>query len=182
MISVQEPVNTSLALIDYVDIGFKAATFITAVSNLIFAILIYKLKNKKEDIDKEKDRRINWLKTLVLDYNLDHFYAFFDNVEPDLYRFKQTGLTDSQKQDIDAKVADHFITLRRKFIDSILAVDQTLYDNILIKSDSLQEHITNSVFDQGINLIHGPKFDDVLLKKLNETKTEIVKLLFSYRG
>jgi len=43
---------------------------------------------------------------------------------------KQPNLNDAQKQTIDGKVGDLFIMLRRKFYDSLLAIDNGLYENI----------------------------------------------------
>ena len=77
------------------DIFFKTATIIIAIANLFFVVKFFNLKNKKEDADKEKDRRINWLKTLVLDHSLDSFYSFFDSLETELNKLKYCVLAES---------------------------------------------------------------------------------------
>jgi len=167
---------------DFLDVIFKSSTVFIAAINLYYVIDIFKTKNKRDDIDKEKDRRINWLKTLVLDHNLKHFYDFFDRLEGELSQLKHAGLTDDQKATIDTNAGDLFIFLRRKFTDTLLSVDDSLYENVLKLTDQLQEHLTTSIFDSGINLNHIPKYDEIINEHLASTKTNILKIIFDYRG
>ena len=148
------------------DIFFKTATIIIAIANLFFVVKFFNLKNKKEDADKEKDRRINWLKTLVLDHSLDSFYSFFDSLETELNKLKEQNLTIDDKKHVDDKLGDEFILLRRNFTDTLIAVDENLYKNVLNISDKLQTHLTETIFDNGINLAHPPKYQELVLEKL----------------
>lgn len=176
------PVTSPTESIDYLDIAFKIATISIAALNVFFAVRIFNLKNKKDDSAKEKDRKIQLLKTLVLDPNFKNFYLIFDEIEDELNKLKVNGLTVIQKQAIDATLADLFIKLRRKFYDSLLGIDESLYSNIETHSDVLQNHFTETIFDNGVNLSHSPKFDELITEKLLNTKTNIIKQLFSYRG
>jgi hypothetical protein len=176
-IPIQPQENT-----DYLDIAFKTATICIALFNAYFAIKIFKDKNKKEDTEKERDRKIQLLKTLVLDHNLEYFYTIFDEIENELEKLKLPNLTDQDKLIIDSNIQDLFIKLRRKFYDSLLAIDETLYNNIENRCDELQSHFSLTIFDQGINLSHIPKYDDLINEKLIDSKTEIIRFLFSYRG
>jgi hypothetical protein len=176
MCHIPEPIPSP----DYLDIAFKSATILIAAINVFFAVRIFRVKTKKDDTDK--DRKIQQLKTLVLDHNLKHFYDFFDKIEVELAALKQPNLTDEQKKDIDDKVGDHFISVRRKFTDTLLSVDQSLYDSTLGLTDKLQEYLSLSMFDAGVNLSHAPKYDEIISEKLTTTKTDIIRKLFSYRG
>lgn len=164
------------------DIFFKSGTIIIAIANLFFVVKFFNLKNKKEDADKEKDRRINWLKTLVLDHSLDNFYSFFDTLETELNKLKEHNLTIDDKKNIDDKLGDQFILLRRNFTDTLIAVDENLYKSVLNISDKFQTHLTDTIFDNGINLAHPPKYQELILEKMTIAKTEIIKILFRYRG
>lgn len=130
--------------------------------------------------EKEKDRRIQWLKSLILDENLEHFYGFFDALGEDLNKLKETGLNDDDKKIVEDKVLNHFITFRRKFIDLILAIDIRLYESFLSDADKLQAHISETIFDSGINLSHAPKLDGVMSEKLITTKTEFIKSFLNF--
>jgi hypothetical protein len=160
----------------------KIATIVIAIANLFLLIKYTNFKNKKEDKEKENDRKINWLKTLILDHNLSKFYSFFDSVKAELANLRIRGMSDSQKETVDSKVGDHFINLRRDFIDILLAIDDKLYKQILEIIDKLQAHLTNTTFDDGINLDVDSKFNDLILEVLTKSKTDIIKLLFHYRG
>jgi hypothetical protein len=164
------------------DIAFKSATILIAAFNAYFAVKFFWFKDKKDELEKERDRKIQLLKTLVLDHNLTHYHSIFDKLEGQLQELQSNGLTDPAKQNIDSKVGDLFIELRSKFYDALLAIDDKLYDNIKTKADFLQTHITNSIFDQGINLAHLPKYEELIKQKVISTKTEIIKVLFNYRG
>ena len=48
--------------------------------------------------------------------------------------------------------------LRLKFTDLLLAVDVKLYDNIKDLLDELVDCLTESIFNEGINLSHNPKY------------------------
>lgn len=164
------------------DIIFKTATVLVAVVNLIFVVKFFNLKSVRDNSDKERDRKINWLKTLVLDYNLDSFYSFFDSLETSLAKLKRQNISLNDKTKVDEEIADLFILLRRKFTDTLLAVDDSLYKKVLLISDKLQTHLTETIFDNGVNLAHPPKFQELLLERLIISKTDIIKVIFGYRG
>jgi hypothetical protein len=168
--------------IDYLDVSVKIATVLIAACNVFFAVRLFKIKNKRDDIDKEKDRKIQWLKTLILDHNLKFFYEFHESLDLELRSLKQEGLTDDQKEHIDAKIGDLFINLRRNFTDTLLAIDINLYNSIVETTDHFQKILTDTIFDQGINLAYAPKYDEVISEKIVVSKSEVLKKLFRYRG
>lgn len=167
---------------DYLDILFKTATICIALFNAYFAIKIFKDKNIKDDIEKDRDRKIQLLKTLILDHSFNNFYTIFDEIEDELLKLKMPNLTDKGKETIDSNIQVLFIKLRRKFYNSLLAIEKPLFYNIEDKCDKLQSHFSLTIFDQGVNLSHTPKYDDLIDEKLIDTKTEIIKTLFDYRG
>jgi hypothetical protein len=182
MEEILTPTENSIDYLLILDIVFKAATICIAGFNAFFAVKIFKLKDKKDETEKEKDRKIQLLKTLVLDHNLKNYHLIFERIESDLSKLQTPNLTDTDKQEIDAKIGNHFIDLRSKFYDSLLAIDDTLYDRIKKKSDALQTLFTETIFDQGVNLAHLPKYDELIIQPMTTAKTEIIKALFTYRG
>lgn len=164
------------------DVFFKSATILIALTNLFFVIKFFNLKTYKDEVDKERDRRINWLKSLVLDYSLDDFYNFFDILENDLEGLKGQNINHQVKVQINDKISDQFIYLRRKFTDTLFAVDVNLYRDVLNLSDNLQSHLSMTIFDNGVNLAHPPKYQELVSEKLIRMKSDIIKLLFEYRG
>lgn len=176
--TITQPEQTN----NIMDLLFKIATILIAFFNAYFAVVIFRHKNSKDDEEKERDRKIQLLKTLILDHSFKNFYLIFDEIEKELENLKQQDLKDDNKQIIDSKIQELFIKLRWKFYDALLAIDDNLYETIKTKCDELQSHLSNTIFDQGINLFHSPKYEDLIYEKLIEAKTEVIRTLFSYRG
>lgn len=164
------------------DVIYKLATVLIAFFNAFFAIKIFHLKSKKNDEEKEQDRKINLLKTLVLDHNLENYYDVFDNIENELMRLLVESEDESIKEIVDKELSKLFVDFRRRFYDSLLGIDEKLYDDIKCQSDELQSYLTETIFDNGVNLSYRPKFEELISEKLTITKTGVVKTLFDYRG
>ena len=160
----------------------KISTLIIAIVNVFLLVKFTIDKNEKEDVVIEHDRKIQWLKTLILDHNLNHFYLFFENLENNLNALKTSCLSEDDKAKIEKQVQSDFIRLRRKFTDTLNAIDTNLYYSIINLSDNLQEEIIQTIFDKGINLAFEPKFDELILSKLTNSQTNMLKIMFQYRG
>jgi hypothetical protein len=167
---------------DILDVIYKTSTVFIAACNVAFAVWIFYTKSKRDGRDRERDRKIDLLKVLVLDHNLKHFYKTFDDLEVELQLLRQNNLTLEQKEGLEGRVSDLFIFLRRNFIDSLFAIDRPLYDNIMTHSDDLQGRLSHTIFDEGINLAHPPRYEEEISEKLTEAKTNILRILFTYRG
>lgn len=158
-------------------------TLFVSLTTLVFSFLIFRHKDKKEDRDLERRLKIDWFKTLILDANLEHFYTFFDDIEKEMKQLSNgSGVNQALKQKVDGAIKDHQRVFRMKFVDSLLAVDETLYDNIQKIADGLTDKFTESIFDSGINLSHPPKFEELVIKPVSESKTEMIKQIFAYKG
>lgn len=167
--------------IDFIDLFYKFSMIIIAMSNLFYARYIYNAKDKKEDNEKKKDRKINWLKNLVLDYNLEHFYTTFDEIGVELLKLKESNDV-VNIEDINNILAVKFIFLRTKFIDLLLAVDEDMYNDVLFKIDSLQDFLTEELFNEQNDFKNVETYDEILVQPLSEIKTNVLKIFFSYNG
>ncbi len=164
------------------DIIHKISTIFIAIFNTFFAIKIFYFKNRKDDVDKEKDRRIQLLKTLVLDHYLKHFYELFSKIQKELTLFKLNSQSESTKNKQIEKIDNLFIDLRRQFYDLLLAVDEDLYESVKDKADELQIELTISIKDPEIDLSDSTIYAEKIDEKIASTKAEIIKKLFHYRG
>ncbi len=61
------------------------------------------------------------------------------------------------KVEVNEKIQDLNKNFRLRFVDSLLAVDSVIYNNLIVISDKLIDDFTESIFDPGINLSHEPK-------------------------
>lgn len=119
---------------------------------------------------------------MILDYNMQHLYQFFEDLKIESKKLTVNNLDDVAKKEINEKMLSYGNELRQKFIDPFLAIDSNLYNNILHSVDELQDSMTNTIFDEGINLSHAPKFNELITSEITKTKTQIIKLLFEYSG
>lgn len=178
----QEPAPANIPITEWIKIAAPVGTLVISIINLILTITLFRLKDRKENRDSERKIKIDWFKTLILDNNLQYFHDFFDNIEKELEKLKSDNINVEKKQKVDEKIKDFQRTFRIKFIDTLLAVDKSLYDNILKIADNLVDDFTNSIFDSGINLNHPPKFEEIVIKKISESKTDMISEIFKYKG
>lgn len=177
-IEVSSPLqNTSI-----LDTIYKIATVCIAFINVCLVIYIFVRNNNKDNKNSEKNIKMSLLKTLILDYNMKYLYLFFEDLRKETNKLTVANLSDDAKREINEKLLLYGNELRQKFIDPFLAIDSKLYDNILHSIDILLDNMTNSIFDEGINLSHAPKFEELIINKITNTKTHIIKLLFEYSG
>lgn len=187
LVSLKNPVQTIKVIAQVPEKStleniYFIATIIIAIVNVSLIIYIFVKNNQKVHSQNEKSRKMDLLKTLILNYNMEKLYIFFKNLKENARELNVQNLNVEQKEKINEKLGDLATIYRQDFIDLFLAVDQSLYNKILEKTDSLIDGLTNTIFDEGINLSHKPKFDELIIKRIRESKTEIIKLLFSYSG
>lgn len=161
------------------DIFYKFATVAIALFNIGFAIYIYKTKDKKEDDNKEADRKISLLKTLILDYNLKYVYAFFEELEFCLSKLKNP---EEEKKGIEQQIQILFKGLNEKFIYFLSAVDNNLYQKILDESDNFRDLLVANIGDEGVNIYVENKYNELIDKPYKEFKKNIIQDLFGYTG
>lgn len=177
-IEVSSPLqNTSI-----LDTIYKIATVCIAFINVCLVIYIFVRNTNKDNRNSEKNRKMSLLKTLILDYNMKYLYLFFEDLRKETNKLTVTNLSDDAKREINENLLLYGNELRQKFIDPFLAIDSKLYDNILHSIDILLDNMTNNIFDEGINLSHAPKFEELIINEITNTKTHIIKLLFEYSG
>lgn len=160
----------------------SVASIIIAIANVVLIIYIFRHNNKKDDSDKEKTRRQHLLKTLVLDYNMSKFYSFYQEIHKETNALLANNLSNEDKSRINENIKENAVELRQNFIDMFLAIDDNLYKMLLSKIDELIDSLTNTIFDEGINLAFKPKYDEEVSKRIRESKTAIIGVLFSYTG
>lgn len=161
---------------------YTFATVLIAIINVLLFIYVFIKNYRKDKSNIEKNRKISLLKTLVLDYNMNNLYDFFKIVKEKSIVIHANNLSIEDKAKIIDEMTDLASEFRQSFIDLFIAIDKKLYDDILEKIDLLMDGLTNTMFDEGINLSHKPKFDELIIKQIRETRTETIRILFSYSG
>lgn len=160
----------------------SGANVLIAIANIGLILYIFFRERKSGNDDKEKNRKLGLLKTLIIDYNMDRFYKFYKNVIESTQPLLSEKIDNTLKTDVNEAILALSTEFRQEFVDLFLAIDHNLYNKIIDETDSLTDCITKSLFDEGINLSYKPKFHDEIEAKINETRTNTLKILFSYKG
>ena len=158
----------------------KIASIVIALFSLIFSVYIFYTQNEKTDESENKSRELNSLKSIILEHNLNWLFVFFDRALEITLVLNEKELTPDEKEDINETLQDELKILRLKFIDLLLAVDEELYKKTMNSFDELLDELTESMFDEGINLRHKPKFEGLIVSSITHCKTEVVKTLYNF--
>ena len=103
-------------------------------------------------------------------------------VKIEVKKLREKNLTDDAKKKINATIIELEQKFENDFLDVLLAINDDLYENMKMQTDSMVDQFTNAIFDPGINLYVEDKFNDKIASKLVETKRMMIKTLFSYKG
>lgn len=160
----------------------KIATVFIAVANILWIVYVFFQNKKTTDDRDERSRKINLLKTLVLDSSIPHLYEFFSDVKTEVEKLREKDLNDDAKKKINESIIELEQKFETDFLDVLLAINDSLYENMKIQADGMVDQFTNAIFDPGINLYVEEKFNDKIASKLVETKRMMIKTLFSYKG
>jgi hypothetical protein len=140
---------------------------IIAIVNVIFAYFVFN-KNKNRELTNK----------LILDYSIEHFYKYFDELEEELEKIKNKNISNTDKKQLEKNIQSLGRVLEHKFIDLFLYVNGTLHENIKHDIDDMVGVLTESLFDEGINLSVETKFNEKIATPIVTTKSKILKLLF----
>jgi hypothetical protein len=169
--------TTDVSLLDNIS---KISSIIIAAFTLFFTLYIFWFQNKKNSRKENIDRKIDALKTIILQNNLSSLFIFFDKVLLHTKVLNEKDLVDDDKKLLNDNLQDELRNVRLKFTDLLLAVDSDLYEKTKKLLDEMIDKITESMFDEGINLKHYPKFEEAITTVISQYKTDIVKELYHY--
>ena len=171
--------ESTMNFYDILDYAYKIAMVVIAIFNACFAVYIYNSNSRKSSKDKDADRKIALLKSLILDYNLKFLYDSFADLEKDLSKLKEKGC---DKSAVEKSIQTDFRKLNERFVNFLEAIDGTLYPSMLDACDQCLDKIVSNIGDDGVNLWVDEKYKDLIMKPLDDTKKKMLSQLFNYRG
>lgn len=148
------------------DIAYKIATVFIALANIVFAFVVFK-RNKNREL----------IKTIVLDYSIEHFYKYFEDLDNELSKLK-TRCTDENKKEIEKNIQSLGRIFEQRFIDLFLHINSQLHKKIKDEIDEMVGNLMEVIFDEGINIYVEKEYNTRILNKVVITKASIIKLLY----
>lgn len=158
---------------------FNISTLIIAVAGLIISIVVFIKERKDSTKQSESSRRLELMKTLILDHNMPHFYEIFEKLSKSVERLKERIC---DKSIVESDIQEILRNLNETVILLFTAIDQTLYDNLLKESDNCRDNLVNSLSDEGLNLYVEAKYKKHVLDHINFAKNQIIKIIYNYKG
>jgi hypothetical protein len=181
------------------DVSGIANIIIAAISlGLAYYIFVYQ-KNKdnrdkatqlqKEQDDKieatklqEQNIRLQWFKELVIQPHLSDINHFYNRLHTLESQITTVTLSDQQKIDLIDFIKAEQAKLRKSFVDVLLGVNPQLYTEVINNLDTLTDSITNTIFNDGLNLTHKPTYEREIGSKISYSRNDLISKIYSFKG
>lgn len=165
-------------LLDRID---KIANIIIAFFTLGFSVYIY-IKTSNTDNKKHKsDKKIEFLKTIILERNMSYFFDFHEQVLSFLLTFKNRTISNSDKITISILLTDEASKYRSKFYDLLLPFDRDLYIKIKDNSDNLIDTLVLKINDVQINYLDNNNFPIEIENFIINNRNDSLSLIFNFQ-
>ena len=153
------------------------ATSVIALVNIGLTIYIYTQNRKDSSIIENCKRRFELMQILILNHNMNKLYDFYDEITAECLRLQNTS-EDQGKKDINSVLLEKAKRFRHNFISLFNVIDPQLYKSLLSIIDNLVDNITNAIFDDGINLKHAPKYDEVISQRISKNRVDFLSTIY----
>ncbi len=172
-----------------VDIAYKLSMVAIAAFNILYVIKLNIAQNQDKEAQRESERRMDLLKTIVLIPNLRKMYGFLDKLWAELEKLKLEKEEDKNadkenavKKEIEPAIQALFASFRSDFIIVLNATTPALGEKVKEISDAMRDTILSNMADEGVNLWVLKYFNDKIKSVYEKGKMDMVNALFNYNG
>lgn len=169
-----------------IDVLYKVSMVAIALFNVFYVWKLNKSQDQDKEVQRERERRADLLKTIVLIPNLKKMYHFLDDLWGELERLKLEGedektayKEDAIKGEIEPKIQALFATFRSDFIIVLNAAVPSLGKEMEYMSDKMRDTLLENMDDPGINLWIPKYFNDKIKTVYEDGKMNMVNALFT---
>lgn len=178
----------------------EIANIVIAIANIFLAgyIFIYQLRKDKKDEIKQREKeqsdrvtvldlqeqniRLLWFKELIVQPHLSNINLFYQNLHALEEQLAIPHISEDTKESSLEFVKLECSKIRKSFIDILRTVNPELHNEIKNNIDNLLDHITNKLFDAGLNLNDKPTFEREVGSKISYSHNDLISKLYSYKG
>lgn len=172
-----------------IDVLYKLSMVAIALFNVFYVIRLNKIQNQDKQSQRQTERRMDLLKTIVLIPNIKKMYKFLDNLWIELEKLKLEGENEKNsdkentvKKEIEPIIQSQFSTFRSDFIIALNATTPSLGNKIEQISDTMRDTLLENMADPGINLWVANYFNDKIKSVFEKGKMDLLNALFNYNG
>lgn len=163
---------------EWINLASEIAMIVIAVINIVLTIYIYKMNHKHESNSDSQNRKFELMLVLILNSNINRLYKFYDDVTIECRKLIISNNM-TTKQEVNQKIIEALKIFRLDFVTLFNVINPGLYKTLLSIADKLIDGITNAIFDEGINLTHEPKFDEVIYQTISKSRTDFLAAIYN---
>lgn len=158
------------------DTVLAIAMAVIAVANIVLTAYIFKQGRKDTSDGVKKQRKFELIQTLILNNRLHLLYEFYDAVSAECSKLQMLS---DQKTKILVNETNKALLkkFRQDFVMPFKVVDHDLFNGLKDTADKLVDGITEVIFDEGINLKHEPKFNEMIAEPLSLSRNAMLMKL-----
>ncbi|WP_125226299.1 hypothetical protein [Leptospira neocaledonica] len=160
------------------DVTYKICVVVLSFTNLLTTIYLFWTKTGLDTDEKEKDRKIQGIKALILDYRMKDYFELFKSIANDLQKYNLSKKTIGQKIKLNSSLLTFLSELRINFIDNFIAIDNSLYKKLLIMADSAFDKVSEMISEEENAVKSVGEMEKVFLR----LRTDIIGEIYSFRG
>lgn len=167
---------------DIWDVIVEVATVVTAFISVCLAYRVYVWTKQDTEHQTEQQRKLEMLKTLVLDYRMNLFYQFVDQISTNAEKLTRCS-NKSERKTINEELLTDFYSIRLRFLETLKIVDSDLlYTPCLRILDKLSDSLSEIIADEEVDFSQEPVFREKIKMPIHNANVEILRILFSYTG
>ncbi|MDM1067408.1 hypothetical protein HXZ88_17655 [Myroides odoratimimus] len=158
---------------------------ISKISNIIIggltvtlAFYVFVFQKEKD----KKDRKIQWLKDLVIEPNLSKVTEFYNELHKLKEKIDTDSLDNETKQELIEKVKESASNFRKIFLNLIESMAPTLHKNIFDNIDQLSDLLTETISNDELKLTNKKTYERVIESPINSSYSEVLAYIFEYEG
>lgn len=155
----------------------NVVTLLIALGGLVISIVVARMSRSDSHQQSISSRKLELMKTLILDHQMSVFYEHFKKLQDILARLKNQACN---KRDVEKEIQPVFRSLNEELLVLFRAIDEKLYKDILDQSDQCRDKLVESIADDGINLFIENKYKEHIQQPLTSAQQEIIRIIYNY--
>ncbi len=149
-----------------------------AAASLVLSCYVFFKNRSDSERQNETLRRLDLMKTLVLDPNMPKIYNTFDGLTRCLSNLRDR---DCNRSEVEQELQSIFKNLNEDTLSIFFAIDQELYSRLKDASDNSRDILVENMADEGINLHVERMYNEHIMKHAQSLKQKIIEQLYNYK-
>lgn len=154
------------------------ATLIIAAGGFLLSIYVFRQQRADSRAQTDSARRLDLMKTLILDQNIPEFYTIFRSLRNSTDTLLTSGCDRSQ---VEARIQSLLRELNEQILSLFRAIDSALYFTLINASDVCRDNLVDSLGNPNIDLSVEELYIQHVLSHLNTAKREMLRMIYEYK-